>query len=174
MQILKKTWHIINNVVAFVERWTLIILFIGMLICGALQIVARFILHTPIPWSEELLTYSFVWTSFLGASLAINSLSHFNVDCLVVRLPTKISHPLLYGVWIIMAVFTVFFYKGIVLTQLNVYQTMDVLPLSMFWAYLALPVSGAFMFIHTVERLILGDFLPHMRVMIHLPAEEGV
>ncbi|MFT5697461.1 MAG: TRAP-type C4-dicarboxylate transport system permease small subunit [Desulforhopalus sp.] len=175
MQILKNTWHKLNEAVAFVERWTLTVLFIGMLICGALQIVARFILHTPIPWSEELLTYSFVWTSFLGASLAINSLSHFNVDVLVVRLPTKISHPLLYLVWTIMAVFTVFlFYKGLVLTQVNVYQTMDVIPISMFWAYLALPVSSAFMFVHTIERLILGDFLPHMRVMIHVPVEEGV
>ena len=175
MQILKNTWHKINNVVAFIERWTLTILFVGMLICGALQIIARFILHTPIPWSEELLTYSFVWTSFLGASLAINSLSHFNVDCFIVRMPTKISHPILYFVWIVMTVFTVFlFYKGLILTQLNIYQTMDVIPVSMFWAYLALPVSAAFMFVHSVERLILADFLPHMRVMIHVPAEEGV
>lgn len=88
MQIMKVLWHRVNNLVAFIERWTLTILFIGMIICGALQIVARFILHAPIPWSEELLTYSFVWTSFLGASLAVNSLAHFNVDCLVVRLPT--------------------------------------------------------------------------------------
>jgi TRAP-type C4-dicarboxylate transport system permease small subunit len=167
MQILKNTWHRINNLVAFIERWTLTILFVGMLVCGALQIVARFILHTPIPWSEELLTYSFVWTSFLGASLAINSLAHFNVDCFVVRLPTYLSHPLLYLVWSIMAVFTVFLcWKGVILTQVNVYQTMDVLPVSMMWAYLALPVSAAFMFIHTVERLLLGDFLPHMRVMV--------
>ena len=167
MQMLKNLWHKVNNLVAFIERWALTILFVGMLICGALQIVARFILHTPIPWSEELLTYSFVWTSFLGASLAINSLAHFNVDCLVVRLPTWLSHPLLYLVWFIMAIFTVFlFWKGVVLTQVNVYQTMDVLPLSMMWAYLALPVSAAFMFIHTIQRLILGDFLPHMRVII--------
>lgn len=176
MQILKNIWHNVNNIVAFIERWTLTVLFIGMLICGALQIIARFILHTPIPWSEELLTYSFVWTSFLGASLAINSLSHFNVDCLVVRLPAKISHPMLYLVWIIMTVFTVFlFNKGLILTRLNVYQTMDVLPLSMFWAYLSLPVSAAFMFVHSVERLILGDFLPHMQVRAIIPTvEEGV
>lgn len=175
MQFLKNGWHRLNKCVAFVERWTLTILFVGMIICGALQIIARFILHTPIPWSEELLTYSFVWTSFLGASLAIDSLAHFNVDCLVVRLPKWLSYPLLYIVWVIMAIFTVFLcWKGIILTQINMYQMMDVLPVSMMWAYLALPVAAAFMFVHTIERLILGDFLPHMRVVISVnPAEEG-
>lgn len=175
MQIMKVFWHRVNDLVAFIERWTLTVLFIGMIICGALQIIARFILHAPIPWSEELLTYSFVWTSFLGASLAINSLAHFNVDCLVVRIPTRISHPLLYFVWVVMAIFTLFLcWKGVVLTQVNVYQTMDVLPLSMLWAYLALPVSAVFMFIHTVQKLILGDFLPHMRVVIPIASpEEG-
>lgn len=155
-----------NEIVAFIERWSLTIFFIGMIICGALQIVSRFILHAPIPWSEELLTYSFVWTSFLGASLAINSLSHFNVDCLVIRLPAWLSHPLLYFVWIVMALFTLFLiYKGTIITQLNIVQTMDVLPLSMMWAYLALPVSAVFMFVHVIERLFVGDFLPQANVI---------
>ncbi|WP_419174336.1 TRAP transporter small permease [Desulfosediminicola sp.] len=161
MQLAKQIWRKINNFVVLIERWALIILFVGMILCGVLQIVARFILHMPIPWSEELLTYSFVWTSFLGASLAVNSLSHFNVDCLVVRLPAWLSFPLLYMVWIVMVLFTIFlFYKGVILTNVNIWQTMDVLPLSMMWAYLALPVSAAFMFIHSVERLLTGDFLP--------------
>ena len=164
MQLLKQLWHSLNTIIAFVERWALTILFIGMLICGALQIVARFILHAPIPWSEELLTYSFVWTSFLGASLAVNSLSHFNVDCLVIRIPTRFSHPLLYMVWVVMAGFTLFLlWKGTILTELNAMQMMDVLPLSMAWAYLALPVSAGFMFVHTIERLFTGDFLPEPR-----------
>lgn len=161
MQLAKQLWQKVNSLVVFIERWSLIVLFVGMIICGVLQIVARFILHMPIPWSEELLTYSFVWTSFLGASLAVNSLSHFNVDCLVVRLPGWLSHPLLYMVWAVMVLFTMFlFYKGALLTILNVGQVMDVLPLSMMWAYLALPVSAAFMFIHSVQRLLVGDFLP--------------
>jgi len=161
MQLLRKIWHPVNETVAFIERWALTIFFVGMIICGVMQIVARFILHAPIAWSEEMLTYSFVWTTFLGASLAVNTLSHFNVDCLIIRLPRAASTPILYFVWIVMAIFTVYLtYKGFILTQLNAVQMMDVLPLSMMWAYMAMPVSSAFMFIHTVERLLVGDFLP--------------
>ena len=43
---------------------------VSMLIFGFLQVFARFILKSPIGWSEELLTYSFTWASFIGASMA--------------------------------------------------------------------------------------------------------
>ena len=161
MQLLRKIWSPINSTVAFIEAWALTIFFVGMIICGIMQIVARFILHAPIAWSEEMLTYSFVWTTFLGASLAVNTLSHFNVDCLIVRLPRSLSTPILYFVWVVMAIFAIYLtYKGIILTKLNVVQVMDVLPLSMMWAYMAMPLSFAFMFIHIIERLLVGDFLP--------------
>lgn len=161
MQLLRKIWHPVNQTVAFIEAWALTIFFVAMIICGVMQILARFVLHAPIAWSEEMLTYSFVWTTFLGASLAVNSLSHFNVDCLVIRLPKALSTPILYFVWLVMAVFTVYLtYKGVILAKLNVVQVMDVLPLSMVWAYAAMPVSSAFMFIHVIERLLVGDFLP--------------
>jgi len=166
MQTVKGFWHGLNGLVSFIERWTLTVLFVGMIICGALQIIARFILQSPIAWSEELLTYSFVWTSFLGAGLAINSLSHFNVDLLIVRMPARFSHPLLYIVWIIMLLFTIFLtWKGAILARLNMGQMMDVIPISMMWAYLALPVSAIFMFVHVVERLFTGDFLPQAKIL---------
>ena len=54
--------------VAIVAFSIVILFLVGMLIFGFLQIFSRFILRTPIGWSEELLTYSFTWTSFIGAS----------------------------------------------------------------------------------------------------------
>lgn len=164
MQMFVTFWDKLNKMVVALEKWTLIILFVSMLFSGALQIVARFILHTPISWSEEMLTYSFVWSSFLGASLAIESLSHFNVDVFIRRFPPQFSKIVLYLVWLVMLWFTMFLvYKGTILTKLNVVQTMDVLPLSMMWAYAALPVSAAFMFVHTLEKLLTGSFLPETR-----------
>ena len=37
---------------------------------------------------------------------------------------------------------------------LNSIQMMNIIPLSMSWAYLAMPVSGAFILIHAVEKLL--------------------
>ncbi len=83
MQMFVTFWDKVNKTVVALEKGVLIVLFVSMLFSGALQIIARFILHTPISWSEEMLTYSFVWSSFLGASLAIESLAHFNVDLFI-------------------------------------------------------------------------------------------
>lgn len=164
MQMFVTFWDKLNKAIVALEKWALIILFVSMLFSGALQIIARFILHTPISWSEEMLTYSFVWSSFLGASLAIETLAHFNVDVFIRRFPPVFAKVALYLVWSIMLWFTMFLiYKGIYLTKINMVQTMDVLPLSMMWAYLSLPVSAAFMFVHTLEKLLTGSFLPETR-----------
>jgi len=161
MQTFVVFWHKFNQAVVLFEKWVLVVLFVCMLFSGALQIVARFILHTPISWSEEMLTYSFVWSSFLGASLAVESLAHFDVDVFIRYFPPLFTRMALYLIWLIMLWFSMFLvYKGTILTQLNGVQEMDVLPLSMMWAYAALPVSAAFMFVHTLERLLTGDFLP--------------
>lgn len=154
-------WDALNRFIVSIEKWTLITLFVSMLFSGGLQIIARFILHKPISWSEEMLTYSFVWSSFLGASLAIESMAHFNVDVFIRRFPPQVSKVMLYLVWTIMLWFSVFLvYKGAYLTKVNAIQTMDVLPMSMMWAYAALPVSAAFMFVHILEKLLHASFLP--------------
>jgi TRAP-type C4-dicarboxylate transport system permease small subunit len=161
MQRVVAVWDRLNSLIKFVEKWMLIVLFVSMLFCGALQILARFVFHAPIAWSEEMLTYSFVWASFLGASLAVDLLAHFNVDIFIHHFPPKLAKAVLYLVWLIMLWFTAFLvYKGTILTKLNVVQTMDVLPLSMAWAYASIPVSAVFMFIHTMDKLLTGSFLP--------------
>jgi TRAP-type C4-dicarboxylate transport system permease small subunit len=159
MQSIVAGWVRLNRGIALLEKWALIILFISMLVCGALQIVARFILQTPISWSEELLTYSFVWSSFLGASLAIDKLAHFNVDVFIRHFPPPLAKFVLYVIWLVMLWFTAFLaYKGYILAKLNIVQTMDVLPISMVWAYMSIPVSAVFMFVHTLEKLLTGNF----------------
>ncbi len=161
MQTVIAMWDKLNTVIKFIEKWVLIVLFVSMLLCGVLQIVARFVLHTPIAWSEEMLTYSFVWSSFLGASLAVDQLAHFNVDIFILHFPRKLARAVLYLVWGIMLWFDAFLvYKGTILAQLNIVQMMDVLPISMMWAYASLPVSAAFMFVHTAEKLLTGTFNP--------------
>lgn len=161
MQNVVAMWDRLNGMIKWVEKWALIILFVGMLFCGGLQIFARFILHAPISWSEELLTYAFVWSSFLGASLAVDQLAHFNVDIFIHHFPPKFARFVLYLVWLTMLWFTAFLtYKGAILAQLNIVQTMDVLPLSMVWAYASIPVSAAFMFVHTADKVLTGSFQP--------------
>jgi len=144
----------VNRIILIVEKTILIVLMVGMLIFGFLQVFSRFILKAPIGWSEELLTYSFTWASFIGASMAIYTKSHFSVDLLVRKFPPALQKNVSIFTWILICVFSLFILvMGWRLAVANNIQRMNILPLSMFWAYLSMPVCGAFIFIHAVEKL---------------------
>ena len=150
----------INHYALFIEKTVLIVLIVGMMIFGFLQVFSRFILQAPIGWSEELLTYSFSWASFIGASMAIYTKSHFSVDLVMKLLSEQTIRIIRILTWTLILVFSLFIViMGIRLTIANSIQMMNILPISMLWAYLAMPVCGVFIFLHSVEKLaetILG------------------
>ena len=47
----------------------------------------RSILHSSLPWPEEITGYALVWTSFIGAYLAVRDNSHIGFDLVVEQLP---------------------------------------------------------------------------------------
>ncbi|WP_319561685.1 TRAP transporter small permease [Marispirochaeta sp.] len=145
----------INHVILFIEKTILILLMLGMLVFGFLQVFSRFILKAPIGWSEELLTYSFTWASFIGASMAIYTNSHFSVDIVIKHFPERFLKSIRFFVSLLICIFAAFLlFMGTRLSIANHIQRMNILPISMFWAYLAMPVSGAFILIHGIEKTV--------------------
>ena len=160
----------INHYILMFEKTALVFLMVGMLVFGFLQVFSRYILRAPISWSNELLTYSFAWTSFLGASMAVYTNSHFSVDLVVKHFPQRLYKAVNVLVWIGVCLLGVFLvYMGTRLAIANIIQRMNILPISMFWAYLALPICGTFMLIHGIEKTaeVILDIEPE-----HLPEEE--
>ena len=43
--------------------------FLAMVVLTCWQVFTRYILQTPSPWSEELVSYLFGWMALIGASL---------------------------------------------------------------------------------------------------------
>jgi TRAP-type C4-dicarboxylate transport system permease small subunit len=62
-----------------------------VLVCAvtAAQVVFRFILESPLSWSDELGTFSFVWFALLGAAIAVRENAHIGVDALTRTLPPR-------------------------------------------------------------------------------------
>lgn len=46
----------------------------------ALQVFTRFVLHTPVIWSEEAARFLFFWTVLLGSALSVRYRRHFVID----------------------------------------------------------------------------------------------
>ena len=82
--ILKK---IIKNLDAVV---TCVTLSICVVLVNA-NVLMRYFFHSPIQWSEEVVTSLFVWTVFIGSAYAYRNHSHLGVDIVVNMLPGKVK-----------------------------------------------------------------------------------
>ena len=55
-----------------------------------IQVVARYIFHTGLAWTEEISRFSFIYFVYISASLAVFRGTHIKVEVIVNMLPEKI------------------------------------------------------------------------------------
>jgi len=70
-----------------VERWLGVTLIAIMVISITTQVFTRYVFNRPIIWVEELATYSFIWSAFVGASLGLKYGRHIKIETFVDYLP---------------------------------------------------------------------------------------
>jgi TRAP-type C4-dicarboxylate transport system permease small subunit len=128
---------------------------------GLWQIVTRFIIERPAEWTEVLIRFSLIWMVFLGIPLAFRLGAMVSVDVLyrwsgrrLKRvLDTLVAAAALALVAIIVVVGWQYALRGRVQTVIGLEDV------SMFWAYLAMPVGGVFSAI-----AIVGQWLDPQRL----------
>jgi len=79
----------LNRVFDFFEIHLACWIFILMLISVSIEVFARYVLNSPTPKFFELSIYCFVWTIYLGATLAKRYNLHIRFDILYRHLPPK-------------------------------------------------------------------------------------
>lgn len=84
MDILMKLLKILN---ARLEEVFLVVLLTVAVIIVAMQVITRYWLKMPLPWSEELARYLFIWMTWVGASFAAKERKHINIDVIFHLLP---------------------------------------------------------------------------------------
>ena len=128
---------------------------------GVFQIVTRFILETPAEWTEVIIRFSLIWMVFLGIPMAFRQGAMVSVDVLYRWSPPRIRRLLDAVVCLAaLALIAVIVWWGWDYANRGKVQTMIGLEdVSMFWAYLAMPVGGLFSVIG-----ILGNLLDPQRL----------
>lgn len=113
---------------------------------GVFQVITRFVLEQPAEWTEVLIRFSLIWMVFLGIPAAFRQGAMVSVDVLYRWSPPGLRRVL--DAVVALAALTL---VGIILwwgwdyANRGKVQTMIGLEsVSMFWAYLALPVGAAF------------------------------
>jgi TRAP-type C4-dicarboxylate transport system permease small subunit len=128
---------------------------------GLWQIITRFIIEKPAEWTEVLIRFSLIWMVFLGIPLAFRLGSMVSVDVLY-RLSGQRMRRVLDSFVAVAALVLIFVIIVVGWQYAQRGQVQSVIGLenvSMFWAYLALPVGGVFS-----ALAVVGNWLDPQRL----------
>lgn len=125
-----------------------------------LQILFRFVIYIPLPWSEELARYLMIWTGMVGSFVALREGRHIGVTLIVNRLPPRVAAGVAVFVQVLTILFLVILAKqGLALALINLNQLSPAMRIPMFFPYLAVPVGAALMIIELAAG-VLQDIAP--------------
>ncbi len=150
------------------ERWTsgiaMTVACLMLAIASGLavfQIFTRFVLEQPAEWSEVLIRFTLIWMVFLGIPMAFRQGAMVSVDALYRAAPDKLKRILDAVVALAaLALMLIVLWWGYDYAVRGSVQTMAGLEvLSMFWAYVAMPVGAVFSIVG-----IIGNYLDPRRM----------
>ncbi|MEJ2647545.1 MAG: TRAP transporter small permease [Sedimentisphaerales bacterium] len=136
-----------------------VILVTGFLVLDVLWgVFTRYVLHAQSPWTEELARMLLIWVSLLGASLAFIRGSHLGVDYFVGKFGIRMQTLFQILVYLLIALFAsiAMIYGGIrlVTSTLENGQPLQALHFEKGYVYLAVPISGFFIVVFSIETII--------------------
>lgn len=134
---------VVNSVLKLVS-FLVIAMMASMAILAFYQVLTRFIFHAPSPWTEEVLRREMIWLISLSISLGFRQGLHICVNTLH-SLTGKNTRYFLHSIVVCLSIafFSVIAWQGWQLSHGVRFQTFSSIELSMFWAYLAIPVGAA-------------------------------
>ena len=113
------------------------------------EVIFRYALLLPLFWTEEFARYCLVWSSLLGAGVALKRGEHIAVRFFSDKLPKGIRMGTALCVQIfIAALLGVIFWGGVDLVILTRHQLSPAMRIPMSWPYMAIPVGSLIMLLH--------------------------
>lgn len=138
-----------------VAKLSVIAISVLMIVVTLAQVIFRYVIAAPLPWSEELARYCFVWIVFLGGAIGLSRGIHLGVDLFVNLLPERfrVGVEILSNVLISCFAASVTFASYPVISM-NMMQHSPALGVKMSLIYIAIPISMGLIFLICLERAI--------------------
>lgn len=142
--------------------WEVVLASCVVILCIAvfLQVLLRYALKVSFPPLEEIVTFSFIYTIFLGAAVGMKRMEHLNIDFLLKRAPKNLRKFFDVAIFLGTTLFLVFVVKeGIVFVHDSYGQTTTYLNIPISYSYAAIPGSGLIMLYYVLKSgisIVLG------------------
>ncbi|WP_417451559.1 TRAP transporter small permease [Kordiimonas sp.] len=124
------------------------------------QILSRYFLGSPSSWTEELARYLLIWVGLFGAALLYRERGHLGLDIFQEKASPAGRHRMIIACDALAALFALFVLigGGASLVQLTweLRQTSAAMALPMAFVYAALPLSGLFILMFSLEDIFIN------------------
>ena len=129
---------------------------LGILAClGIAQVIARYIIGSPLTWSEELIRFALIWSVFLGAGVVVRRGMLVAVEVIYLVAPSPLARAIGYASIAVSIVFwSVLIYYGWAVQGMVGSLMSGSLELPMGLVYLAIPVGALFALLNTIAVVI--------------------
>lgn len=141
-----------------VLEWFLVITLALLVLDVVWGVLTRYLFAQQAKWSEELARFLLIWVTLLGGAVAFGTKAHLGVDYFVNRLhPDARRWTALVSHAVVLFFAAEVLLRGgilVVLEALKLEQTTPALGWKMGYVYLALPISGLFVVLYSLENLL--------------------
>ena len=125
---------------------------VALTVTVSLLVFNRFVLKTPLAWSEDLAMLLFQWVVFLGAALGVKRMRHFGIELIVRKFPERMRHWVEVLTPVVMAIVAlVMIVQGWTILTFNRTRTFPTMDLTYTWAFLPIPLAGTLILIYLVQ-----------------------
>jgi C4-dicarboxylate transporter, DctQ subunit len=153
---LRKFFKKLDSFITNIEEWTLFLIVMVALISLFVNVVLRYGFNYTLAWSEELVRIVIIYSTFVGASVAVKQRAMIKIDAIVQifpRLKTGLTH---YSNFLMLIFASMMIYYGYKMAELQIMtnQKTIIMQIPLVYLYAIMPVMGIMVFIRTVQVMI--------------------
>jgi len=119
------------------------------------QVILRYVFHSPFSWAEELARYLLIWITCLGSAYAIRDGMHISISYLQSKLKGSAQTVVRMVIYVLTLGFFIYCIKeGMLFSLAQWTQLSTAMQIPMTFPYIAIPIGFAIMFLVALECLI--------------------
>lgn len=151
-----KFFEKLDSFVTNIEEWSLFVIVTVALVALFVNVVLRYGFNYTLAWSEELVRIVIIYSTFIGASVAVKRRAMIKIDAVVQifpKLETILTH---YSNTLMLIFAGMMFYYGYKMAELQVMtqQKTIIMQIPLVYLYAIMPIMGIMVFIRTVQVMI--------------------
>ena len=148
-----------RRLIAFIEWWAALLLVL-MVVVVCLGVFFRYALNSALVWYDEFASYLLVWLTFYGAVVASYRRRHIGFEVVVDRFEPKTRRivDFISECFVLSFQFVLFYYGWVLVTKMGDGSATSLTWIRMGWVYSVLPITGGFMLLISLMRLVEFTF----------------